>query len=404
MHIYSALISLAWLAISAVADTHILVAGTFSFPSLTEIILTAGQQRKLTRRLLVSTGFLYFLEYTDDNPEIRQIDTVRTSAASSWITLSHDGRHIYGTDWNADEPTFVSYGLSYDNRSASWEGKVVVGSSCSGGVKSIFVLANPYYPYTVYGNYYYGDPKCSTIMSTGESGGKLEGVVEDYIYSEGSGVHGTAFSPSGAFLFSADTYGNRIWTHEVDPMTGKLTHASSTVDGPSPGSDPRHLAVHKKGKYVYAVLEGSSEVAQYELGEGGKLTYTNETYSLLPEGRSPADYWGDEVAVTVSHRYLWASTRSHEVANPGYVSGFSLAEDDGKMEKRLFLKATKTSGGFANSIAPSLHDDRKFALTDNATGLVQVWEATAGFDDVALAAEIQIDDGGGCCANAVWLT
>ncbi|KAI0593517.1 Lactonase, 7-bladed beta-propeller-domain-containing protein [Biscogniauxia sp. FL1348] len=344
-----------------------------------------------------STNFLYTIEYDDETEALSLVAKTEVPAASSWITLNKDATKLYGTDWNAQEPSFVSYDVS-DPRNIKHEATIVAGRGCA-GCKSVFVSARRTAPYTVYGSYYYGDARCGTVMSV-DRAGALDRVVQDYTYAAGSAVHGTAFSspPDERFLFSADTPGDAIWTHAVDGTSGAV-RPLGRAPAPAPGSHPRHLAVHGAGRYVYAVLEGTSQVAQYAVSDAGALSFDGVTFPLLREGAdAAADFWADEVALAAGGRLLWATNRARDRARRGYVAAFAL-EPDGAIARQLFLRPTSSSGGFANSVAPSPADDAVVALTDNSTGFVQIWHVDRG-----LVANLDIEDGGGCCANAVWLS
>ncbi|KAI2642928.1 carboxy-cis,cis-muconate cyclase [Xylaria nigripes] len=339
------------------------------------------------------TEFLYTVEYDDGLRALALAARSAVSAGSSWITLNHDKTKLYGTDWNGEEPTFVSYDVTdpYDIQVE----KTLVGDRTCTGSKSIFVNAIQQEPYSVYGNYYYGDARCGTVMSVYDNG-TLKEVVQEYKYAAGSAVHGTAISPNGEFLLSADTIGNLIWTHQIDQTTGFLSIVD-VLDGPTEGAGPRHIAIHENGNYVYIVMEEASEVVQYIVSDNGVLSQTGDIYPLLPTGLDPADYWADEVAISRENKYLWATNRARNNTEKGYLSAFELTSA-GQITRQLFLTETTTSGGFANSVAASPFDDALVTLTDNSTGFVQIWHVDDG-----LIAHLDIQDGQGCCANAVWL-
>ncbi|KAI0481751.1 carboxy-cis,cis-muconate cyclase [Xylaria cf. heliscus] len=358
--------------ISVSATTHNLVVGTFS------------------------TEFLYTVEYDDEIERLTLVAQSAVAAASSWITLNHDKTKLYGTDWNAPEPTWVSYDVT-DPCAIKVEARIVGGSACSGS-RSIFANARQERPYAVYGNYYYGDARCGTVLSVHENG-TLKEVIQEYTYGPGSAVHGTAITPDGKFLLSADTTGNLIWTHAIDQATGVLSHvAVGVVEGPSSGSGPRHIVVHENGKFAYVVLEEASEIAQYSVDkEDGTLSLVGDTYPLLRSGEDPDDYWADEVSLSRDSRYLWATNRARDDSKKGYISAFELSPT-GEIASQLFLRETSTSGGYANSVAASPFDDSIAALTDNSTGFVEIWHVDRG-----VVAHLDIPDGQGCCANVVWL-
>ncbi|KAI1337889.1 Lactonase, 7-bladed beta-propeller-domain-containing protein [Xylariaceae sp. FL0016] len=339
-----------------------------------------------------STYALYTFEYDDEAQSLVRLASNPVPAASSWITMNHDKTKLYGTDWQALEPSFVSYDVT-DPLDIKHEATIVAGAGCLGSL-SIFVVANPSPPYAVYGSYYYGDAKCSTVMSVNDNG-TLDGIVQNYTYANGSAAHGLAFSTDGKYLFSADTKGNSIWTHEIDPETGAVSYFS-ILPGTEAGADPRHLVAHPSGEYMHAVLEGSSEIAEYVFSEEGKPALQT-TYPLLRPGDDAADFWADEVAISATRKYLWGTNRAHDDARKGYISAFRL-DGSGAIVEQMYLKETDTSGGYANSVAPAPFADDIAALTDNSTGFVQIWDVGG-----SVVTTLEMDDGGGCCANVVWL-
>ncbi|KAI0105468.1 carboxy-cis,cis-muconate cyclase [Nemania sp. FL0031] len=340
-----------------------------------------------------STEFLYAVEYDDATEDLALVARNPVSAASSWITLNHDKTKLYGTDWNAQEPTWVSYDVA-DPSNIKVEARIMGGSTPSRS-KSVFAIAYQKEPYSVYGNYYYGDARCGTVLSV-HANGTLKEVIQEYVYGTNSAVHGTAITPDGHFLLSADTKGNAIWTHGIDNATGTLSNVS-VIAGPSEGSGPRHITIHNNGNYTYVVLEESSEVVQYSISKNGSLSLVGDIYSLLPKGLDPADYWADEVSLSREDKYLWATNRARNTSEKGYISAFELSST-GEIARQLFLLETSTSGGFANSVLASPFNDSLAALTDNSTGFIEIWHVDKG-----VIAHLDISDGQGCCANAVWL-
>lgn len=207
-----------------------------------------------------------------------------------------------------------------------------MAANCSGN--AIFVVAATEPPYSVYGSPFGSNSSCGVVMSVDETGGLSE-VIQNYTYSSASGVHGMAFAPSDSFLYSADDSANTLWTHSVNSTTGELTLVDSLA-GPSTGADPRHVAVHPEGKYLYLILEGANELAQYSIDNTtGIPSWKNVTYPLIPSGMFPrlgffptfltspgyadSDYWSDEVALSFSNNYLWATSRARSTNNTGYV-------------------------------------------------------------------------------------
>jgi carboxy-cis,cis-muconate cyclase len=117
-------------------------------------------------------------------------------------------------------------------------------------------------------------------------------------------------------------------------------------------------------------------------------------------------FWADEVRISPSKEYMFASTRGLEPSTKGYVSAFRL-EPSGLLAEPLEpldLWQTPTSGGWANAIEPAPFRGPKgedlLALTDSEKGFVSVlsWDGKR-FDEVSRA---ELPDGAGA-ATVQWL-
>jgi carboxy-cis,cis-muconate cyclase len=150
----------------------------------------------------------------------------------------------------------------------------------------------------------------------------------------------------------------------------------------------------------------------------GKLLFS--PHSILPNTSTPrpiADlsptlFWADEVRISPSSQYLYASTRGLEPTQRGWVAVFSLLPS-GLLasETPLALWETPTSGGWANAIEPAPKPLSTLgagaeggvdylALTDSEEGLVMVlsWDGKT----IEEVARVKLDGGAGA-ATAVWL-
>lgn len=86
-----------------------------------------------------------------------------------------------------------------------------------------------------------------------------------------------------SFIYSADDMGNAVWSHTYNSTTGKIERLQK-INAPT-GADPRHLAVHPNGVWVFVLYEKSNQLAVYRRDAAtGMLHDTNTTFSLLPAG------------------------------------------------------------------------------------------------------------------------
>jgi carboxy-cis,cis-muconate cyclase len=317
--------------------------------------------------------------------------------SDTFLTRSqHDKKNLYGTSFTT-AAAFVSYTLG-SATDIIYNTTIEMVGNCSSS-KAIFVVAETESPYAVYGTPFGGTADCGAVMSVDENG-VLSELIQNYTYATASGVHGMALNKANTFLYSADDSANTLWTHSVDSTTGELTYVAS-IAGPVTGADPRHVAVHPDGQYLYVILEGANELAQYTIDQStGIPSFENVTYPLIPSGSTSSSYWSDEVALSFSNNYLWATSRARSTNETGYISAFTLATN-GSITEQLFLNATSSSGGTANSVSPSGFSDQFVALTDSATGFVEIWQLGSEGGSANVIARVDIVDGG-CCANAVW--
>lgn len=280
---------------------------------------------------------------------------------------------------------------------------VTVSDSCTNGNHIAVSTASPYNVYGIV----YGDG-CSTVVMSVDEDGALDSHIANATYDTSAGIHGAWLSPDNDFLYSADDIGNGVWAHSIDTTTQTVQEIQHLDAAES--SDPRHLTVHPNGLWVYVIYEAGNSVAVYSRDNStGELTFTNTTYSLLPDGftNGTESYWADECLISVpssnssatSPKYLIAATRSRTSTIPGYVSAFALDAETGAITEQLFLLETTGSGGSANSVTPAKFSEEYFAITDSAANFVEVWK----IDGNTASAVAHVDTESGP-ANVQWFS
>lgn len=77
--------------------------------------------------------------------------------------------------------------------------------------------------------------------------------------------------------------GNAVWAHSYDRET-KTAQTLQYLAAPE-GANPRHLAVHPNGGWVYVIYEEANSLAVYKRDDKTGLLMDEKTaYSLLPAG------------------------------------------------------------------------------------------------------------------------
>lgn len=281
-------------------------------------------------------------------------------------------------------------------------------------------------PYTVFGAPF--NLGCSALAISVDAAGSLQSPFANITYDNHAGVHGLALSPQADFIYSADDTGNAVWVHSYNQSSAVIKEVQR-ISAPD-SSDPRHIAVHPAGLFVYIVYEKSNELAVYIRNKStGRLVNTNITYSLIPSCKlisvslilsthlmnrnltafsNSSSYYGDEVAFSIPKekssppRYLICSTRSLGTT-PGYVTAFALDPVSGNITSQLFVLPTTGTGGQANAISPASFNEEHFAITDTSSNFIEVWKIESNKTSTSAFAIAHVDLDSGP-ANAVWYT
>ncbi|KAF2703691.1 carboxy-cis,cis-muconate cyclase [Pleomassaria siparia CBS 279.74] len=364
--------------------------------TLASLFVVANVASATVHHLFVGTyvtSDLYTLAFDDEALTLEIVQNSTASTGHSWIAFDHTKSNVYGNAGTA----VSSYSVLDDTR-LHLDATIPVGGNCSND-SVIYIAAAKVAPYDVYSVPYGNSSQCGTVLST-FSNGTISSVAQVYPYLATSGVHGLAFSPDGKFLYSADDIGNSVWTHSVDATTGELTYVDR-AEAPVTGADPRHAAVHSSGSYLYVGYEGPSQIAVYNIDTTtGIPTFTNITYSLIPEDVDHSLYWSDEVLLSFSESYLWATARGKSTNVTGYITALTL-DTAGAITEQLFITPTTTSGGPANVIAPADFSDKWAAMSDGLAGTVEIRVLDAENKTADIVAKVTIS-AGGRITNPIW--
>lgn len=151
--------------------------------------------------------------------------------------------------------------------------------------RAIFLLPAKRAPYHVYCNPFYENAGLGSIFSTDEKGA-LKECIQNYDYAPDSAIHGMVFDPEEEFLYSADMWGNKVWCHKKDRESGKV-ELVGYVTAPKDHDQPRWVAIHPSGKYLYALMEHGNTLAEYVIDPRTRLpVYTNKSFPLVPKCES----------------------------------------------------------------------------------------------------------------------
>jgi len=150
---------------------------------------------------------------------------------------------------------------------------------------------------------------------------------------EGPHAHAAILDPAGRRVFVCDLGLDQIFAYTIDG-TGAITGSEAPVGIVAPGSGPRHIAFHPRGRFAYVNNEMASTVTVFAHDtETGNLSELH-TISTLPgehKGNSTA-----QVALTPNGRWLYVSNRGHNS-----LAMYAVDQETG----RLSSLGNQTTGG-----------------------------------------------------------
>jgi carboxy-cis,cis-muconate cyclase len=227
---------------------------------------------------------LFSLEFNTVTNSLTQVGNFAAHAGHQWLSLAFDRGAIYG----AERDGWSSYVVA-SPRDVKFQSYLTPkrrdGSRYDGGNnrrRATTVIAEQRAPYNIFGG-----SSSSGLVITSNLDGSFDRIVQNITYQRSSRIQGMALDPENAYLYSADSSANGIWTHKIDPVWGTVTNANFKTHS-EPNARPRRLVIHPKGRYLYVLLSRVNKVAVYEISmqsNGPQLTDTGLTYNLVPPSK-----------------------------------------------------------------------------------------------------------------------
>ncbi|MEH7112177.1 lactonase family protein [Neobacillus niacini] len=277
--------------------------------------------------------------FTLNNAEgkITDITAVATLENPTYLTLSHDKKHLYSVAKDGQSGGLASYTISANGELTP------INSQLSEGSPPCHVSIDSQKQYLFSANYHKGTVESYLIHH--EDGSVLPAA--SIIKHEGSGpdprqekphIHYAGLTPDEKYLAVVDLGIDALVTYKVSE-NGTLTKGNSLLL--KAGSGPRHLTFHPNGMLAYLMTEFSSEVIvlRYHPNNGH---FTEEQYiSTLPADFSENNQ-GSAIHISADGRFVYAGNRGHNS-----IAVFRV-EETGELS---FLEYTSTEGDWPRDFA-----------------------------------------------------
>ena len=151
------------------------------------------------------------------------------------------------------------------------------------------------------------------------------GSSADPIRQTGPHAHSITMDAAGLFAFVPDLGLDKVMVYKFDATRGKLEPNSEPWVEIPPGSGPRQLVIHPRGKFAYLINELSSTVMAFQYEEEQGILRKIQTISTLPGDFKGASACG-ELQITPSGKHLYASNRGHDS-----IVSYAINQTDGTL-------------------------------------------------------------------------
>ena len=290
------------------------------------------QAARKTSKFLVYVG-------TYTGPQSKGIYAYRFDAASgaldslglagetvnpSWVTIHPNRRYLYavselGNDGKANGAVTA---FSIDPKTAAL---TRLNSVSSGGGGACHVVVDKTGKTLMVANYGSGSVAAFPVHPDGTLGEppvliQHRGSSVDPRRQRGPHAHGVFLSADNRFLFVPDLGLDQVLSYRLDAARSSLSPNDPPYAPIPPGSGPRHLAFHPKGKFAYVVDEMKSTVTAFRYDAARGALSQIQNISTLPKDFTGVDN-SAEIAVDAKGRFVYASNRGHDSITVFSVGG-----------------------------------------------------------------------------------
>jgi 6-phosphogluconolactonase len=258
---------------------------------------------------------LYVFELNRETGEMIEIQTVSDRSGPNFQAIHPNGNTLYSISGDAFSED-LRHGTISAYRINSESGHLqLINENSVVGRGPAHVSVDPLGRFVYVSNYSEGN---LSVFKVNEDGSLSEAI--DVVYHEGSSIHprrqGAPYvhsiipSNDGKFIYVSDLGIDKIMIYEVG-STGELSPAQVPYVENTPGSGPRHFAIHPNGNYAYSAEELTSTVAVFTLDQNTGALSQVQRVNMLPEEFEGSNTAAD-IHISPDGLYLYASNRGHD--------------------------------------------------------------------------------------------
>jgi 6-phosphogluconolactonase len=265
---------------------------------------------------------IYVYDFNEKSVSLRYKAKASGIVNPSYLAVSRDRRKVYSVSEMGKGKGTIS---AFTFNSVSGE-LGFINNVSSGGDGPCYVEVDDKGDYVFAANYSGGSLSAIPVnedgsLNSGSQSIQHEGSSVNKESQTKPHVHATVLSPDNRYLLATDLGTDKVYIYCFDARNeNPLSPANPPFVSVTPGSGPRHLTFHPKGKYVYVIneLDGSISVFNYK---DGALEAT-QTITLLATGFKGIIEAAD-IHISPDGKFLYGSNR--EESNEIVI--YSILED-----------------------------------------------------------------------------
>ncbi len=246
---------------------------------------------------------------------IEEIQVAAKLQNPTYLTIDKENKYLYSVVKSPSEQDLESNGVAAFNLNEDDGSLKLINYETLEGKSPCYLSLDKEKRYLLSANYHEGTLAVFPILDAGSIAIPTEiirhtGFGPNKERQEAPHIHYAALSPDERVVFTVDLGTDRIEAYDLNFKSGKLQHIPNLSLSFAPGSGPRHLAFHPKGRYIYAITELSSQLVVIEYDRDEYSIEALEYISNLPEDFK-GENTGAAIRITKDGRFLYASNRGH---------------------------------------------------------------------------------------------
>ncbi|WP_053220148.1 lactonase family protein [Virgibacillus senegalensis] len=292
---------------------------------------------------------IYSFSLDQSSGEVSILADAAHTEKPTYLTISKDNRYLYSVMQEEKGGGAAAYAIG-ENGTLS-----LVNKQVSEGAAPCHISIDRSNKQLVTANYHKGTVDAYTVDP---ETGAIE-PASSSVEHAGSGpherqekphVHFSGYTPDEQYVIVVDLGSDTIKTYTINEKKLEEINSFST----KPGSGPRHIVFHPNGKYAYVMTELSNEVIVLAYDQtNGSFTQLQSIYTIPDDFTENSQ--GSAIHISSDGRFVYAGNRGHDS-----IALFEVKEDGAALS---FVEHYSTEGGWPRDF--SLDPSEQYLLASN---------------------------------------